>query len=147
MKCHDLGDFQHNKNKTNYLASQIDQCNLCLGMNTFEGSTDFSFQTQVLQFVSIFSNENPFNDQYLLHLCSENCEINFGNSNSPRAFQQHREHFQIPLQFSVSILFTFSLKKMFQQSIPSRTVAPNNLKPSWCNPTYQEIFKNTKRST
>jgi len=51
-----------------------------------KGSTDFYFQTQFLQFVSIFSNENPFNDQYLLHLCSENCEINSGNSNSLEGF-------------------------------------------------------------
>jgi hypothetical protein len=50
---------------------------------------------------------------------------------------------QIPIQFSVSILFSFhwengSIINSFH------TIPPNSLKPSWCNPTHQELSKDTK---
>ncbi len=60
--------------------------------------------------------------------------------------QQHRECFQIPMQFSVSILFTFhweigSIINGFY------TVTPNSLKPSQCTPTHQELYKDIKSFT
>jgi hypothetical protein len=40
-----------------------------------EGSTNFSFQTQFLQFFLNFQEQNPLKNQYLAHLRSKNCEI------------------------------------------------------------------------
>jgi hypothetical protein len=60
---------------------------------------------------------------------AENCEINSViKSGLLRAFQQHQEHLQIPIGFSVSILFSFhwengSIINSFH------TVATNGLKP------------------
>ncbi len=64
-------------------------------------------------------------------------------SDLPRAFQQHPEHSQIPIQFSILILFSFhwengSIINSFH------TVAPNSLKPSWCMTTYLELSEDTK---
>ncbi len=75
-----------------------------------EGSTDFSFQTQILQFVWISSNKIHPKIIIFHTLALNNCEINSTKSNSLRAFQQHQEYPQIPIQFSVSILFSFHWK-------------------------------------
>jgi hypothetical protein len=92
-----------------------------------------------------FSEQNSPKNQYLSYLSSEICEINSIKSNSSRAFQQQQECPQIPTQFSVLILFKFywangSIINSFH------TVAPNNLKPSWCTPTHQEPFEDTKNT-
>jgi len=75
-----------------------------------EGSTDFSFQTQILQFVWISSNKIHPKINIFHTLALKNCEINSTKSDSLRAFQQHQECPQIPIQFSVSILFSFHWK-------------------------------------
>ncbi len=96
-----------------------------------------------LQFVWIFSSKIHSKNKYLPHFSSENCEINFIKSESPRAFQQHQEHPQIPRQFSVLILFHFhwengSIINSFH------TISPKSLKPSQCTPTHGELSKSTK---
>ncbi len=90
-----------------------------------------------------FQRQNPFKNQYLPYISSENCGINSVESDSPRAFQQHQKCPQIPIQFSVWILFNFhwengSIINSFD------TVAPNSLKPSRCTPTHQELSKDTR---
>jgi len=75
-----------------------------------EGSTDFSFQTQSLQFVWISSNKIHPKINIFHSLALKICEINSTKCNSLRAFQQHQEYPQIPIQFSVSILFSFHWK-------------------------------------
>jgi hypothetical protein len=107
-------------------------------VSKFEGSTDFSFETQFLQFVWIYNNKIHWKNQYLSHLCSDTSEINFVKSDLSTAFQQHHEHLQIPIQFSVLILFSFhsengSIINSFH------TVAPNN--PSQCTFTHPELSK------
>jgi hypothetical protein len=93
-----------------------------------------------------FQQQNSLKNEYLQHLSSKNCEINSIKSDSPRAFQQHQERPQIPIQFSDSILFNFrwengSIINSFH------IVAPNTLKPSWCTPTHHELSKDTKSTT
>jgi hypothetical protein len=56
---------------------------------------------------SNFQKQNPLKNQYLPDLGSENCEISSIKSDSLRAFQQHQEHSQIPIQILVLILFNF----------------------------------------
>jgi hypothetical protein len=91
-----------------------------------------------------FQQQNPLKNQYLSHLSSENCEINSIKSDWLRAFHQHhQERPQIPMQFSVSILFSFhwengSIINSFH------TVAPNSPKPSQCTPTYLALSEDTK---
>jgi hypothetical protein len=87
-----------------------------------------------------FQEQNSPKNQYLSHLRFEICEIKFLKSNSSRAFQQHQEWPQIPTQFSVSVLFKFywangSIINSFH------TVAPNNLKPSWCTLLIKSFLK------
>jgi hypothetical protein len=72
-----------------------------------EDSTDFSFKTHFSQFFLNFQQQNPFKNQYMSHLSSENCERNFIKPDSPRAFQNTKKHPQISTHFSVSILFSF----------------------------------------
>ncbi len=93
-----------------------------------------------------FQQQNPLQNQYLPHLSSENCEINSINSDSLRDFQQHRECFQIPIEFSVLILFNFYSEN---GSIinSSHTGPPNSLKPSLCTPTHRELSEDTKSAT
>jgi hypothetical protein len=64
-------------------------------------------------------------------------------SDLPRAFQQHPEHSQIPIQFSILILFSFhwesgSISNSFH------TLVPDSLKPSWCTATHLELSQDTK---
>jgi hypothetical protein len=60
-----------------------------------------------------FQQQNSLKNQYLPQLSSENCEINSIKSDLPKAFQQHQEHLQIPMRFSVSISYSF-IEKMVQ---------------------------------
>ncbi len=94
-----------------------------------EGSTDFSFQTQFLQFCLNFQQQNPLQKYiYLSHLSSENCEIKSIKSDLPRAFEQHQECPHIPIQFSVLILFSFCWENGSIINSFFHTVAPNSLK-------------------
>jgi len=106
-----------------------------------KGPTDSSFHTQFLQFVWIF-NHKILKIQYISHLTSENCEIIFFKYEFPRSFQQHQEYPQIPIHFSILILFNFHWKN---GSIINNIhiVGPNLLKPSCCIPTHQELSKDT----
>jgi hypothetical protein len=72
--------------------------------------SDFSFQTQFLQFVWISNNKIHSKKQHLPHLSSENCEINFTKFHSPKAFQQSPNS---NIVFSFGFIY-FSLKKMIQ---------------------------------
>ncbi len=55
----------------------------------------------------IFHQQNLLKKQYFPHISYENCEINSIKIDASRAFQQHQEHTQIPIQFSVPILLHF----------------------------------------
>jgi len=92
-----------------------------------------------------FQQQNPLKNQYLPYISSDNCGINSIESDLPRAFQQHQKCPQIPIQFSVWILFSFhwengSIINSFD------TVAPNSLKPSQCTPTHQELSKDNENT-
>ncbi len=70
--------------------------------------------------------------------------INSIKSDSSKAFQQHQEHSQILIQFSVWVLFKFhsengSIINSFH------IVAPNSLKPSQCTHTHQEKIPRAHR--
>ncbi len=78
-----------------------------------EGSSDFSFPNPILAICLNFQEQNPFQNQYLPPLSSEDCEINSIKFDSSRALQYHQECLQISIQFSVLILFNFHLKKWF----------------------------------
>jgi hypothetical protein len=60
-----------------------------------------------------FQQQNPLQNQYLPQLNSEDSEINSIKSNSPRAFQQHQECHQIPIQFQFQFYLVF-IEKMVQ---------------------------------
>jgi hypothetical protein len=90
-----------------------------------------------------FQQQKSLKNQCLPHLSCENYEINSIKSTMPRAFQQHHECPQIPIQFSVLILYSFHWEN--GSTINSfHTVAPNSLEPSKCTPPHQEISKNIK---
>ncbi len=73
----------------------------------------------------------------------ENCEINSIKSGLRIAFQQLQEHLQIPIGFSVSILFRFHWEN--GPIINSfHTGATNGLKPSCCTTTHQELSEDTE---
>jgi hypothetical protein len=75
-----------------------------------ESSTDFSFQTQFFAIYLNFQQQKSLKNQYLLHLSSQDFEINSIKSNPLRAFLnpfQDQECPQIPIQFSVLILLSF----------------------------------------
>jgi hypothetical protein len=90
-----------------------------------------------------FQQQNPLKNQYLSHLNSENCKIKSIKSDSPSTFQEHHKHPQIPIEISVSTLFNFHWKN---DSIINSfyTIAPSNLKPSWCTFIHWEFSKDTK---
>jgi hypothetical protein len=68
-----------------------------------EGSTDFSFrEPNFCNLFEILATKYTLKNQYLPHLSSENCEINFIKCELLRSFQQHWECPQIPIQFSIS---------------------------------------------
>ncbi len=91
-----------------------------------------------------FQQQNPLKNQYVSNVTSENCKINSIRSDSPKAFQQHQQQPpQIPIQFSVSILFNFHYEN---DTIITNfhTIAPNNLKPNHCNSTHWQLSPDTK---
>jgi hypothetical protein len=87
-----------------------------------------------------FQQQNHLKNQYLPHLSFENYEINSMKSDLLRAFQEHQELCQIPIQFAVLILFNFHGEN---GSIISsfHTVAQNSLKPSQCTPLIESFPK------
>jgi len=67
-----------------------------------EGSTDFFLLNPILAICLNFQQQNYLKNQYLPHLNSENCGINFIKSDLLRAFQQGQEQpqkFQYNFQF------------------------------------------------
>jgi hypothetical protein len=107
-----------------------------------KGSTVSSFQTQFLEFVWISSNKIHSKINIFHTLVLKIVKYTLLNMNCQGAFQQHQEHPQIPIHFSVSILFSFHWENCsIINSV--HTVAPNSLKPSWCSPTHQELSKDT----
>ncbi len=91
----------------------------------------------------IFHQQNLLQKKYFPHISYENCEINSIKIDASRAFQQHQEHPQIPIQFLVPILLNFHWKN--GSIINSfHIVVPNNLKQSQCTPTHWELSKDTK---
>ncbi len=80
-----------------------------------KGSTDYYFflPNPILAIHLNVQHKIHSKNQYVPHLCSENCGINSIKSDLPRAFQQHQEQPQIPIQFSVLILFNFHWRKWF----------------------------------
>jgi len=87
-----------------------------------------------------FQQQNPLKIHYFPFFSYENCEIKSIKFDSPRDFQQHQEHCQIPIFFfnfywkNVSIINSF------------HTIVPNSLKLSWCTPTHCTLSKNIKRN-
>ncbi len=116
-------------------------------LNRVWAQLKFPSKTQFLAICLNFQQQNSLKNQCLSHLSSENYEINSIESDPLRTFlQQHQECFQIPMQFSVSILFNFhwengSIINSFY------TVTPNSLKPSQCTPTHRELYKDIKSFT
>jgi len=107
-----------------------------------ESSTEFSFQTQFFAIYLSFQRQSSLKNQYLLHLSSQDCEINSIKSDASKAFQERP---QIPIQFSVSILSSFHWEN--DPIINSFLVlAPNRLKPSGCNPLFIKSFPKTIKS-
>jgi hypothetical protein len=76
-------------------------------VNTLKAQPIFPLPNPIFAIQLNFQQQNPLKNQYFSHLSSENYEINSIKSDSLRAFQQHQEHPQIPMQFSASILFSF----------------------------------------
>ncbi len=113
---------------------------------THRGLNWFFLSNPIFAICLNFQQQNPLKKQYFPHLSSETFEINSIKSDSPRALQQHKDSFQIPILFSVSILFNFhwengSIINSFH------TIGPKNLKPSQCTLTYQELSKDNKNTT
>jgi hypothetical protein len=81
-------------------------CAVCPSVNTLRAQLIFPSKPKLCNLFKLWATKSI---QYLPHLRCEECEIN--SSNSPKAFQQHQECPQIPIQISVSILFKF-LEKM-----------------------------------
>jgi len=90
-----------------------------------------------------FPSTKSTQKKYFPHISYEICEINSIKINASRAFQQHQEHPQIPIQFLVPILLNFHWEN---GSIINRfhIVVPNNLKQSQYTPTHWELSKDTK---
>jgi len=103
-----MGRKNANRNKDSMLKSLRVEPFRWPKCEHIEGSTNFSLQTQFLQFFWNFQKQNPLKNQYLPHLGSETCEINSVKSDSPRAFLEHQERPQISIQFSFPILFSFN---------------------------------------
>jgi hypothetical protein len=84
-------------------------CAIGPSVNTLRAQLNFPSK---LNFCKLFEflTTKSFKIQYLPQLSSENCEVNFIKFDSSSAFQQHQECFQIPIQFSVLILFYFHWK-------------------------------------
>jgi len=120
-------------------------CAVGPSVNTLRAQLIFTYKPKFCNLFE-FPQQISLKNQYLSHLSSENCEIISTRSDSWGAFQQHQQHPQIPMQFSVSILFSShwengSIINSFQ------TVAPNSPKLSWCTLTHGELSDDTKSVT
>jgi hypothetical protein len=82
-------------------------------VNTLRAQLIFPSKPSFFAICLNFQQQNSLKNQYLPQLSSENCEINSIKFDSPKAFQKHQEHLQIPMQFSVSIFYSF-IEKMVQ---------------------------------
>ncbi len=90
----------------------------------------------------IFHQQNPLKKQYFPHISYENCEISSIIIDASKAFQQHQEHPQIPIQFSIPILLNFHWKN--GSIINSfHIIVLNNLKQSQCTHTHWELSNDT----
>jgi len=90
-----------NWNASNFMMTSV-ACAVGSSVNTLRAQLNFPSKPKFCNLFG-FPGIKSIKNQYLPHLTSENCEINFIKSDSPRAFQQHQERPQILLQFSVSI--------------------------------------------
>jgi hypothetical protein len=86
-------------------------CAIGPNVNTLRAQLIFPSKHSFFAICLNFQQQNSLKNQCLPQLSSENCEINSIKSDLPKAFQQHQEHLQIPMQFSVSILYNF-IEKM-----------------------------------
>jgi len=76
-------------------------------VNTLRAQLIFPSKPNFWEFFGISSNKIHSKINIFHTSGSENCEIKLIKSDLTRAFQQHQQHLQIPMQFSVSILFNF----------------------------------------
>jgi len=97
-------------------------------VNTLKAQLIFPFKPIFCNLFE-FPEQNSLKNQYLPHITSENYEIKYIKSDSPRAFQQQQEHPHILIQFAVSILFNFQLEN-YSIINSFHIIAPNNLKSS-----------------
>ncbi len=90
-----------------------------------------------------FQRQNSFETKYLPHLSSENFEWTLLNLTHEGLPKNTKNTPKIPMQFSVSILFSFHWEN---GSIINHfhTVAANSLKPSLCTCTHWEFSEDTK---
>jgi len=109
-------------------------------VNTLRAQLIFPSKPSFFAIYLNFQQQNSLKNQYLPQLSSENCEINSIKSDSPKAFQKHQEHLQIPMKFSVSIFYSF-IEKNGSIINSLHTIAPNSLKPRWCTPIHRELFR------
>jgi hypothetical protein len=88
------------------IIKTIVACAVGPSVNTSRAQLIFPFKPNfcnLFEFSTTKSTQKPF----FSHLNSNFFEINSIKSDSPRAFQQHQDTFQIPILFAVSILFNF----------------------------------------
>ncbi len=105
---------------------------------TYWGVNWFFLPNPIFAICLNFQQQNSLKNQYLQQLSSDFFEINSIKPGFWRAFQEHQECFQIPIKFSILILFSFhwengSIINSFH------TIAPNSLRPSWCTPTNWQL--------
>ncbi len=112
-------------------------------MWTYWGVNWFFLPNPIFAICLNFQQQNSLKNQYLQRLSCENCEINSIKPDFWRAFQKHQESFQITIEFSILILFSFHWEN---GSIINNfhTIVPKSLKLSWCTPTHWELSKDTK---
>ncbi len=122
----------------NNFLKKIQQC------KHIEGQLIFPSQPNFFNLFEFSATKNPLNNQYLPHLSSENCEINFIKSTSRRAFQQQQEHPPNSITIVSFHFIYFSLRKWFHnQQLPH--VAPKSLEPNQCTPTLIQSLLKTPR--
>ncbi len=104
-------------------------------VNTLRAQLIFPSKPNFFTIYLNFQQQKSLQNQYLLHLSSQDCEINSIKSDPSRAFQQDQEYPQIPIQFSVLILLSFHWEN--DSIINSfRIIAPNSLETKWGQPPY-----------
>ncbi len=98
-------------------------------MWTYWGVNWFFLPNPIFAICLNFQQQNSLKNQYLQQLSSDFFEINSIKPGFWRAFQEHQECFQIPIKFSILILFSFhwengSIINSFH------TIVPNSFKLS-----------------